>query len=208
MARTSTKINTRELLLQKGAEIIHKQGFNHTGINEILAAADVPKGSFYFYFKNKEDFGLQLIDYFLHRFQGMADAHLSGTQLPYLDRFRAFLDDFLIFFEQNGFIGGCPIGNFSLEMSGLNENFRKKLMESFEKMKEKVLMFLQPAQSCGEVAADVNLDETADFIVNSWEGALMRIKVTRNRTPMMLFYNTIFGNLLKKCPSASVSPEG
>jgi len=54
--------------LERGAEIIHLKGFNHTGVQEVLRAAGVPKGSFYNYFKNKEDFGLQVIDYFMECF--------------------------------------------------------------------------------------------------------------------------------------------
>jgi len=54
-SNTSTKggTKTKELLMHRGAEIIHRKGFNHTGLNEILEAAGVPKGSFYFYFKSK-----------------------------------------------------------------------------------------------------------------------------------------------------------
>jgi len=57
--------NTKSRLIEIGAEIIHLKGFNHTGIKEILEAAQVPKGSFYHYFESKEDFGLQVIDYFV-----------------------------------------------------------------------------------------------------------------------------------------------
>jgi len=52
--------NTRKRIIETGAAIIHRKGFNHTGIQEILNAAKVPKGSFYNYFKSKEDFGLQI----------------------------------------------------------------------------------------------------------------------------------------------------
>ena len=57
--------NTRNKLIETGAAIIHLKGFNNTGIQEILEAADVPKGSFYNYFRNKEDFGLQVVDFFV-----------------------------------------------------------------------------------------------------------------------------------------------
>jgi TetR/AcrR family transcriptional repressor of nem operon len=50
------KEDTKQRLLMTGAEIMHLKGFNHTGIQEILDKAGVPKGSFYNYFKSKEDF--------------------------------------------------------------------------------------------------------------------------------------------------------
>jgi TetR/AcrR family transcriptional repressor of nem operon len=204
MARRKTKQPAREQLLQKGAEIIHQKGYNHTGINEILEAAGIPKGSFYFYFKNKEDFGLQLIDFFMCRFLDTADAYIVENGLSFLDRFRKFFDDFLEYFESRGFTGGCPIGNFSMEMGDLNENFRKKLVESFEKMKQKILMFLEGACDNNELSSDLDIEEIADFILNSWEGALMRLKVTRTSAQMLLFYKVVFENLLKKKTHANV----
>ena len=64
--------NTRDRIIETGAEIIHRKGFNHTGIQEILTAAGVPKGSFYNYFKSKDEFGLEVIDYFSAHFKRIA----------------------------------------------------------------------------------------------------------------------------------------
>ena len=46
--------STRELIIMKGAQLVHANGFNNTGLNEILSSANIPKGSFYFYFKNRK----------------------------------------------------------------------------------------------------------------------------------------------------------
>ena len=63
MDRQETKQNLR----QAGSRWILLHGYNHTGLNEILAEAGVPKGSFYYYFTSKEDFGLQVLDQFAAR---------------------------------------------------------------------------------------------------------------------------------------------
>jgi TetR/AcrR family transcriptional regulator, transcriptional repressor for nem operon len=198
MAKQKMKQTAKERLLETGARIIHQKGYNHTGINEILDASGVPKGSFYFYFKSKEDFGLQLIDFFLLHFLHTADKYLAQPGVSSLDKFRRFFDDFLNYFESRGFTGGCPIGNFSLEMGDLNEHFREKLDASFLKMKQKIGLFLQAALDNGELKPGLDLDEAADFILNSWEGALLRLKVTRTRTQMVLFYKVVFDCLLRK----------
>ena len=69
------KETTRSRILEVGSTIIHQKGFNNTGIQEILDKAGVPKGSFYFYFKSKEDFGLALID----QFEAMVCGHLAAV---------------------------------------------------------------------------------------------------------------------------------
>jgi TetR/AcrR family transcriptional repressor of nem operon len=82
--------NTRNRIIETGAEIIHRKGFNHTGIQEILNAAGVPKGSFYNYFKSKDDFGLQIIDYFSAHFKRIAKETLEDTTVSPLNRIYGF----------------------------------------------------------------------------------------------------------------------
>lgn len=184
-------------LLEKGAQIIHHKGFNNTGINEILEAARVPKGSFYFYFKSKEEFGLQVIDFLMAgHFMRAADHHLAAPGIPYLEKFKNFFAGFLEYFEKNDYIGGCPIGNFALEMADLNENFRLKLKKALADMTEKVALFLVKAKENGELPPGFDTAATAEFILNSWEGALMRLKVEKSSAPMHLFYKIVFENLL------------
>ena len=59
-----TRIETRQSLIQVGTDVIGSHGFNPTGLNTVLKTAGVPKGSFYYYFASKEEFGLAIIDEF------------------------------------------------------------------------------------------------------------------------------------------------
>ena len=54
-------LDTRERLVRTGVAILTEKGFSAVGIEEILASAGVPKGSFYYYFGSKEEFGGTLI---------------------------------------------------------------------------------------------------------------------------------------------------
>jgi AcrR family transcriptional regulator len=80
---TMRKETTKDRILGHGAQIIHHKGFKNTGIQEILHSAGVPKGSFYFYFKSKEDFGLELIDYYFNFFASMIESHLKGPEVSF-----------------------------------------------------------------------------------------------------------------------------
>ena len=120
------KQDTKQRILETGAEIIHLKGFNHTGIQEILNAAGVPKGSFYNYFKNKEDFGLQVIDYFIEYFNGLAMNILEDSSVPPFERINRMLNGFIEFFRTKEYTYGCPIGNLAQEMGDLSPAFRGK----------------------------------------------------------------------------------
>ena len=93
------KKNTKKKIIEKGAEIIHLKGFYHTGIKEILDATGVPKGSFYNYFKSKEDFGLQVIDYYVEQFSFLMETVMKDTSLSPIDKMRKVLLFFIEYFN-------------------------------------------------------------------------------------------------------------
>jgi len=192
-----TRRDTRTILLEKGAQIIHRKGFKHTGIKEILDAAGVPKGSFYHYFKSKEDFGLKLLDYYAGYIIGQAESLTEDNKSSAIERLRNFFDRFLCFFESVGCELGCPIGNLSQEMGDLSAPFRKRLEEIFLMIRSAVEEVLTEARQVGDLPEVVNAQEMADFIINSWEGALLRMKVQKTSEPLKLFDRIIFNDLLR-----------
>ncbi|GAB4342331.1 MAG: TetR/AcrR family transcriptional regulator [Calditrichia bacterium] len=191
------KRDTKQHILEVAADIVHLKGFNATGIQEVLAAAGVPKGSFYFHFKSKEDFGLQLLDFYDGHFDGLLQKALAGPEGTVLEKLRLFFRGFRDYFAGCGYTRGCPIGNLAQEMGDQNEAFRQKIAEVWQKMTGAVAAALEQARQVGELPVDFPVQKTAEFIVNSWEGALIRQKITRNSEPLDLFEEIIFGKILK-----------
>ncbi|NQU32773.1 MAG: TetR/AcrR family transcriptional regulator, partial [Bacteroidetes bacterium] len=64
-------------IIQKSIHIMHLKGYNATGVQELVDAAGIPKGSFYNYFKSKEDFAIDALTYFADRFQKTIEQHLN-----------------------------------------------------------------------------------------------------------------------------------
>ena len=191
------KTDTKERILQIGAEIIHRKGYNHTGIQEILNAAQVPKGSFYNYFKSKEDFGLHVIDYFSNHFNQLSKGVLEDSSVPPLERVRRVLEGFKDYFKSNDFSNGCPIGNLSQEMGDLSPIFREKLKQAFDIMVDSYANVLTEAQKAGEISAQLDVKETGYFIIASWHGALTRMKIVKNLEPLHNHSRFIFEHVLK-----------
>jgi TetR/AcrR family transcriptional repressor of nem operon len=180
-----------------GAHIMHLKGYNHTGIQEILDAAGVPKGSFYNYFKSKEDFGLKVIDYFVDYFNHFTDGITSDSSLSPLEKIRRILEQFASFFESKDYAYGCPVGNLSQEMGDLSPAFREKLKEALDKMADIYAQLLKEAQARGEISVSIDPIETAYFIVSSWHGALIRMKVEKSSEPLMSHIKFIFDYILE-----------
>jgi len=187
---------TREHILTCGGQIIHHRGFNATGLQEILRAANVPKGSFYFYFKSKEAFGLALVDHYQAQLASQARPILKDASQPPLARLANFFLWFRDRFAQEAFIKGCPIGNLIQEMGDINPAFREKLNHSLERLIRSVTLLLEEAQERNELSQRLEPEATARYIISAWQGALIRMKAAAGPEPLDTFQRMTFEVLL------------
>ena len=184
-------------LIEAGAELIHHKGFHHTGLQEILQAAGVPKGSFYHYFDSKEDFGLAVIDHYDAQFALIAESILAGNpQEPALDRLRQFLGAFREYFREHDFTRGCPVGNLAQELGDLNDVFRDRLDQSIRDMARPIEDILGQARERGEWKGDADIESLAFFLISAWHGSMLRMKVTRDARPLEIFETLLFEQVL------------
>jgi TetR/AcrR family transcriptional repressor of nem operon len=188
MART----NTREEIIRKGAELIHAQGFNATGLQQILQTAGIPKGSFYFYFKSKEDFGLEIIDYFNAIISGIFTRYLSDKKTPPLKRLGKLFDFYEAAFQKSGCSLGCPIGNLSLELADTSERLRVHLVSVIEALIAQIELCLKEAKRDKSIPAGMNTADTAHFIFHGFEGAVLHMKVVKSIEPFRAFRSHLF----------------
>lgn len=191
------KADIKSKILETGADIIHLKGFNHTGIQEILSAAGVPKGSFYHYFKNKEDFGLQVVDYFNQYFSLSIKDILEDAACSPLQKIRHILQRFIEFFRSKDCAYGCPIGNLSQEMADLSPPFQAKLKEAMDIMVGIYAGIIREGQDSGEISPRLDAHKAAEFLVSSWEGALLRMKIEKSLEPLEIHQRFIFDYILK-----------
>jgi TetR/AcrR family transcriptional regulator, transcriptional repressor for nem operon len=198
------KMNAREKILAAGAEIILRKGFNHTGIQELLNSARIPKGSFYFYFDSKEDFGLELVDYYHRWISESIEAYVKDRGKTPLEQLRLMFEWGFKALAKNDFKGGCPIGNLSLEMADINEKFRIKLDRTIQDIRKRITDQLKRAREEGEIGEDHDVDALSEFLFSSWEGTLMLMKVARSTSPEKIFFDMIFEKILRQ-PNTSSS---
>jgi TetR/AcrR family transcriptional repressor of nem operon len=188
-----TKTKTREEIIRKGAELIHAQGFNATGLQQILQTVGIPKGSFYFYFKSKEDFGLEIIDYFSAMISGILAHYLGDKKMPPVKRLEKLLEFFENAFQQNGHTMGCPIGNLSLELAGTNERLRVHLKDVIESLIAQIEACLEEARRDKSIPASLNTADAARLIFYGFEGSILHMKVVKNIEPFRAFRSYLTG---------------
>ncbi|MGB3639571.1 MAG: TetR family transcriptional regulator C-terminal domain-containing protein [Rivularia sp. (in: cyanobacteria)] len=192
------RIDKRSELIRVGREIIVQRGFNSASLNEILTTAGVPKGSFYYYFASKEDFGLAIIDDFALQYQDKLKQLVEDGQSSPLTKLRNLFELKIAEMEARHCTDGCLIGNLAQELSAQNELFRVSLNQVFADWEEYFLKCLQAAREAGEISQDSNLDDLAQFILSGWEGAILQAKVTKSVLPMQTFVKVLFERVLSK----------
>lgn len=192
-----SKESTKTILLDAGRRVFSERGYNNSGIEAILHEAGVPKGSFYYYFSSKEDFGLQVLDRFADCANANAERFLSDTSLSPLERLRRFFDSIREKLESQQCRNGCLVGNLSQEMADQSEVFRARIEQIFEGWVDRYAECLAEAQRAGEIPAHLDVHELAEFWLNSWQGAILRAKSMRSTEPIRTFLNTMFGYILQ-----------
>ena len=120
--------DTRETLLQAGVVWLTQYGFQGTGLEPMLRSAQVPKGSFYYYFDSKEAFALAVLQRYREYFEKKLDRYLLDETLPPLTRLRNFVESAKSGMEKYAFKRGCLVGNLEQEATALPEAMRQAVL--------------------------------------------------------------------------------
>lgn len=192
----SFREDTRQRLIRVGTEVLSEKGFGATGIQAILEMAGVPKGSFYYYFKSKNDFGLKVIDNYADLWEKKLLRLLGDAGVPPLRRIDNYIDEALAGLEKYGFRRGCLIGNMAQELAGLEEVFRTRLVQVFSAWSEQLAQCLQQAKDAGSLSSALDPKAVADFFWMAWEGAVLRAKLDRSTAPILQFRSIFFQQIL------------
>jgi TetR/AcrR family transcriptional regulator, transcriptional repressor for nem operon len=186
--------SVREQLVSSGLETLHAQGFNGCSIQDITDAAGVPKGSFFNHFRSKEALALEALGRYG---EGSRIDMLFDKNSPPIERLRQHFNFLADTYEKWGFERGCLLGNLGSEMATSHPDMREALRQMFEAWSGAVGSVLREAQAAGDISSHHDPDQLGRFLVNAWEGVAMRLKIVRNRTPVIEFFNICFRLLLK-----------
>ncbi len=190
-------ISVRERLLEAGVAVISKSGFNGCSVQDITEAAGVPKGSFYNHFESKEALGAAALAHFWEDGACPTLDILSDMSRPPLERLRAYFEEFAADLAVSGFAGGCLIGNLTAELSDHSPMIAAELSAIFAGWTRSVAACLRAAQDSGTLCDDVNADSLATFVLNAWEGAVLRARIEKGERPLRQFIDILFSQLLR-----------
>jgi len=183
--------STKQRLLDAGLAMLLEHGYNDLGIQALLEATEIPKGSFYHHFRAKEDFALQVVDQYMQEVHASLDACLGEKERPPLERVHRFFERTQRSYQQQGYMG-CLLGGLGQELSGVSELFRRKIEQCFSAMAARLAVCLEEARQGGDLPADADARRMASLLIDCWEGAALRSRLRRNAAPLKAMLDFYF----------------
>jgi len=188
----------KEALIRTGLQLLPKTGYAGTGLNEIMQAAGVPKGSFYHYFGSKEAFAQEVARryYAAHReFLQTFLAESAGSAGARLAAYLKGVHDDVVAPGQDRF-PGCLLGGLALQVTDETLALRTTVNELFAKWRAQLAVLVAQAQAAGEIDPGRDPDALAGFILAGLEGALMQTRLTGDGEPLREWTRQLLDSVL------------
>jgi len=202
MARPSL----RDQILRAGLPVMFRSGYHGASVRDICAAARAPQGSFTNHFRSKEAFAAEVLDRYFDYLKGLVNAALNDETLTPRQRLKQYLGVITGKLERDRWMVGCLIGDLSLQATSHSKLLRKRLDSIFREWRTLFASCIAAAQSAGEIDSRFEAIELAEFLLASWEGAILRMKVERSPAALERFKTIAFETVFKP-PSAATNHE-
>lgn len=175
-----------------------QSGYQGAGVRDICSAAGVPQGSFTNHFRSKEAFAHEVLDRYVAQVKTAVDEALNDKSVTPRQRLQRYLDLISGRLEVDQWRRGCLIGDFSLEASSHSELLRGRLEAIFQEWRIPFAACIAEAQAGGEIDAKFDPVDLAEFLLASWEGAILRMKVERTPAALERFKTIVFDTVFKE----------
>lgn len=179
-------VDTREKILAVGQRIMAAKGFSGVGISEILAAAGVPKGSFYHYFDSKEMFGEALIASYFSDYHADIDKTLAAPGRSMAQRLMTYWKNWQ---NTQSFLdcqGKCLAVKLGAEVADLSEPMRLAMQRGTSGITSRLAEAIKAGIAEGSLAVEGDPDKVAQSLYQLWLGASILVKIARDRAPFAI----------------------
>ena len=181
---SSKYLDVRRHILDTAKPMILGKGFTAVGLNEVLSAADVPKGSFYHYFKSKENFGEVLLDTYFSEYQSQMDALFSQQGLNGAQRLMAYWTQWLESQCGDSQDGKCLAVKLSAEVADFSGAMRDALKRGTNRIIDSLAACISEGLADGSLRCEPDPYQIAQTLYEMWLGATLLTKLRRDRSAL------------------------
>jgi TetR/AcrR family transcriptional repressor of nem operon len=191
---TMGRPSVRQQLVEASLDVFQKTGFNGTSVQDLTDAAGVPKGSFYNHFKSKEELALEALKLYIDQ-NGLGT--LLDRKIAPIERLRRHFQNNWRSMRDRNYTAGCFLGAMSSEMGDTHEAAREAFAAVFKAWSSAIAKTIREAQESGTIRNQDDPQSIARFVLNAWQGTVIRMKVTKTEEPYKDFRHAVFDIVLK-----------
>lgn len=192
----------KEFVIEKSAELFFRNGYVNTGLNDILKACDIAKGSFYYYFSSKDEVLLKVIDFHKDKIISLFSDTVDDLSIFKLKSFFSkFFENIVIIknIDNSFFYGGSPLGNLNAEISNINNEINHKIKEAYFEIENTISLFLQTLGHVYPKYQSNNVILYSELLLNNLEGTCLKLKRIKNSSPVeefLMFFDLIIEKMI------------
>jgi TetR/AcrR family transcriptional regulator, transcriptional repressor for nem operon len=176
--------DTRSHILAVGRSLTARQGFAGVGLNELLKAAEVPKGSFYHYFSSKEAYGCALLQDFVEQYRTDLGGSLLSSQSTARARFIGYFEGWLAKQTGPALQDRCLVVKLSAEVADLSPDMSKILQRGVADIVSSLSATLVQGIAEGSIAPLDDPHLLAQSIYHQWLGASLVAGLSQDDAPL------------------------
>lgn len=194
------KSNNKKLkIIQVGFRLMDAKGYNCTGISDIIAEADIPKGSFYHYFQNKVTFTAEVINFYATEVLFHLNEKLEDESLSPLARIKnLYMGYAKSMIDTHTFPYGGFASKISQEVGEDNPIIHTATNNVFLSIKLAHVDCLKQAVKQYELPEGTDVENLAEQIIFAWEGAIVRMKGSYTMDSLVAYTEMLDKLILKE----------
>nr|WP_321458009.1 TetR/AcrR family transcriptional regulator [uncultured Cohaesibacter sp.] len=182
---TTKTEKTREHILSVGRQLISELGFNALGLGLLLKEADVPKGSFYYYFSSKEEFGCKLLEQYITHYNERLDELWSKENRSGREKLMDYWDQWVV--NQCPLNSGktCLIVKLGAEISDMSEDMRSILAKGATSIVDRLAEMIRQGMQDGSLSKEIEPEAIAPTLYQMWLGASLMAMLQHSASPLV-----------------------
>lgn len=177
-------VDTRQAILDAAQRIMAHKGWAAVGINEVLGAAGVPKGSFYHWFSSKDAFGEAMMQSYFADYLAEMDAIFARPDTPAAVRLMAYWEGWRETQSLEDCQGKCLAVKLGAEVADLSEPMRIALKEGTTEIVDRLQRMIEAGTADGSLSVAGDARAAAGTLYDTWLGASVMAKIHRDSAPL------------------------
>ena len=194
--------DVRQHIIDQGKAIITRKGFAGVGLNEILSAADVPKGSFYHYFKSKELFGEAMLEDYITGYLDEMELVLGQPGKSAAQALMAYWSSWTsASLDGSACDCRCLVVKLSSEVADMSEPMRVALLDGTHRIIARLALAIAQGRADASLPSVADPGQMAATLYQLWLGAAMLTKLRRDASALQTAWQATL-DLLQLSPDS------